>query len=392
MCVARFQHPTFRNSDETGGINNPLKLLVQPGDGVAPLVKAIDGAKKSVQIVIFRFDRLEIEKALEDAVKRGVAVEALITFTNRGGEKNLRKLEMRFLDRGVTVARTADDLVRYHGKMMIVDGKELHLLAFNYTQIDIERSRSFGVITRDKELVESAVALFDADCKRRPYKPESPRFLVSPLNARQELAKFIEGASKELLIYEVKVSDPEMIRLLEKRAKDGVEIRVIGKMARHSSQISVRKLPKLRLHTRTIIRDRKEIFIGSQSMRELELDSRREIGVIFRAADIAAQLIDVFHEDWKGGVVAADDEADNVTKPPAAKVAKKVAKTISREIAPVGPVVEQVVKEVLKTENDITIDHEEIEESVKIAVKQAVKQAVREAVEDVVEQQLEPEA
>jgi cardiolipin synthase A/B len=391
MCVARFQHPTFRNSDR-GGHRNPLKLLVQPGDGVAPLVKAIEGAKKSIQIVIFRFDRMEVEKALEDAVKRGVAVEALITFTNRGGEKNLRKLEMRFLDRGVTVSRTADDLIRYHGKMMIIDGKELHLLAFNYTQIDIERSRSFGVITRDTELVEAAVALFDADCKRRPYKPESPRFLVSPLNAREELANFIEGANKELLIYDVKVSDTAMTRLLEMRAKDGVEIRVIGKMARHSSQISVRKLPKLRLHTRTIIRDRKEIFIGSQSMRELELDSRREIGIIFRAAEIAGQLIEVFEDDWKGGVVASGDEADDVTKPPAAKVAKKVAKSVSKGMAPVAPVVEQAVKDVLKSDNGVSIDHDEIEESVQIAVKQAVKQAVREAVEDVVEQQLDPEA
>ena len=369
-----------------------MKLLVQPGDGVAPLVKAIEGAKKSIQIVIFRFDRLEIEKALEDAVKRGVSVEALITFTNRGGEKNLRKLEMRFLDRGVTVARTADDLVRYHGKMMIIDGKELHLLAFNYTQLDIERSRSFGVITRDKELVEEAGALFDADCKRRRYKPGSSRFLVSPLNAREELAAFIQAAKKELLIYEVKVSDPAMIRLLEEQAKTGVEVRVIGKMTRHSSQISVRKLPKLRLHTRTMIRDKKEIFIGSQSMRELELDSRRELGVIFRDQELAERLITVFEDDWKGAIVATGDEADDVTKPPAAKVAKKVAKKVSKDMAPVAPVVEQAVNEVLRSRNGISIDHDEVEETVKIAVKQAVKQAVREAVEDVVEQQREPEA
>ena len=55
-----------------------MKLLVQPGDGIGPLVKAIEKAKKSIQIVIFRFDRLEVEKALEDAVKRGVAVHALM--------------------------------------------------------------------------------------------------------------------------------------------------------------------------------------------------------------------------------------------------------------------------------------------------------------------------
>jgi phosphatidylserine/phosphatidylglycerophosphate/cardiolipin synthase-like enzyme len=371
-----------------------VNLLVQPGDGVRPLVKAIENARKSVQIVIFRFDRMEVEKALEDAVKRGVSVEALIAFTNRGGEKNLRKLEMRFLDRGVKVARTADDLVRYHGKMMIVDGKELALLAFNYTRIDTVRSRSFGVITRDQQLVEQAIALFEADCNRRPYKPGSSNFLVSPLNARQELAKFIQAAKKELLIYDVRITDPEMIRLLEHRASDGVEIRVIGKMARQNSQISLRKLAKLRLHTRCIVRDRQSAFLGSQSLRELELDARREIGIIFEDDEAIAKMCKIFEVDWKEGVVGedAEDDAENVEKPTAARVAKKVAKSVTKTLPPVAPVVEEAVKDVLHVENGVAIDHDEVEETVKVAVKQAVKQAVREVVEDAVEQQREPEA
>ena len=39
-----------------------VKLIIQPGDGVAPVVKAITKAKKTVDIVIFRFDRAEIEE------------------------------------------------------------------------------------------------------------------------------------------------------------------------------------------------------------------------------------------------------------------------------------------------------------------------------------------
>ena len=141
---------------------SPMKLLVQPGDGVAPLVQGINKAQSSIEILIFRFDRLEIEAALVNAVNRGVSVRALIAYTNRGGEKSLRALEMRLLGAGVTVARTADDLVRYHGKMMIVDGRELYLMAFNLTNLDIERSRSFAVVTDDKETVQEAIKLFDA--------------------------------------------------------------------------------------------------------------------------------------------------------------------------------------------------------------------------------------
>ena len=105
---------------------------------------AIEAAKTSVEILIFRFDRGEMERALIAAAKRGVFVHALIAYTNRGGEKNLRDLEMRLLAAGVTVARHADNLIRYHGKMLIVDRSVLYLLGFNFTYIDIEHSRSSG--------------------------------------------------------------------------------------------------------------------------------------------------------------------------------------------------------------------------------------------------------
>src|SRR5438309_7265063 len=120
--------------------------MIQPEGGIEPILEAMRNAKKSIQILIFRIDRSEIEKALVDAAQRGVAVHALIAWTNRGGDKNLRRLEARLLERGVTVARTSDDLVRYHGKMFVIDGKTLYLLAFNFTHMDIGLSRSFGWI------------------------------------------------------------------------------------------------------------------------------------------------------------------------------------------------------------------------------------------------------
>ena len=63
------------------------------------------------------------------------------------GVKGLRQLELRMLDAGVTVSRTAGDLVRYHGKMMIVDREELYVNGFNFTARDLA-SRSFGLVTR----------------------------------------------------------------------------------------------------------------------------------------------------------------------------------------------------------------------------------------------------
>src|SRR6185436_17007203 len=161
-----------------------MKLITQPDDGIAPIVTGIKQAQKTIDVMIFRLDRPDIAKALEAAVGRGVAVRALIAHKNSGGEKSLRKLEMQLLEQGVTVSRTADDLVRYHGKMMIVDGRVLHVYGFNFTVLDIEKSRSFGVITRNKKLLHEASKLFEADVNRQPYNACYGRFLASPENSR----------------------------------------------------------------------------------------------------------------------------------------------------------------------------------------------------------------
>src|SRR5215467_492778 len=123
-----------------------MKLIVQPDAGIVPIISAIRRARKSIDILIFRLDRMEIARELQAAVTRGVHVRALTAHQNRGGTKSLRKLEMELLAGGVTVSRTAADLVRYHGKMMIIDGRLLHVYGFNFSSLDIAKSRSFGVI------------------------------------------------------------------------------------------------------------------------------------------------------------------------------------------------------------------------------------------------------
>ncbi len=363
-----------------------LKLLVQPGDGVAPLVEAINSAKSRVEIAIFRFDRGEIEKALENAASRGVFVHALIAYTNRGGERNLRKLEMRLLAAGITVARTADDLIRYHDKFLIIDRRELFVLSFNFTHLDIDHSRCFGLVTTTPKVVAEAVKLFEADTKRQPYVPGLSTFVVSPLNARKELSAFLKGAKKELLIYDPEISDPAILRILDARAQAGVEIKVIGRVSRNDSKFAVRKLSIMRLHTRTIIRDGKQSFIGSQSLREIELGSRREVGVIFRDKKIVNALTKIFQDDWDAIERASHQPAQQPVERPdvadPAKVAKKVAKAVTKDLPPVAPVLRVLVRELVGDTTGIELDPAVVEQS----VKQAVKEAVRDAVETVVEQ------
>jgi len=362
-----------------------VRLLIQPKDGVLPIVKAIASAKSSVEIVIFRFDQREVERALANAVSRGIFVHALIAHTNRAGEEGLRKLEMRLLAAGVTVARTADDLVRYHDKYLIIDHRELYLLAFNYTHLDIEHSRSFGIVTRSRELVREAMKLFEADTKRHPYEPGLDAFVVSPVNARQQLAKLIASAHKELIIYDPKISDPAMMNALAARAKAGVSIRILGQLTRRIPGVSVRKLRQIRLHTRTIVRDNHVAFIGSQSLRALELDERRETGVVFRYPNVVSQLVRTFDEDWAGAEQAEEQAAKDAGAEPVVKLARKVAKALTKELPPVAAVLEGAVRDVLGNGVQVELDAKEVESIVKDAVKAAVADAVRDVVEDAVD-------
>lgn len=359
-----------------------MKLLVQPGSGVQPLVDAIEGAKHRIEIVIFRFDRQEIENALFRAVHRGVFVHALIAYTNRGGHRSLRHLEMRLLAKGVNVARTADDLVRYHSKFMIIDSRELWVLAFNFTVLDMEHSRSFAVVTRDSALVAEAVKLFEADSQRKPYEAKHPEFVVSPVNARAELSSFIRNAEKQILIYDPKVAEPGIIRLLEERSRAGLDVRIIGKVV-HGTKLASRDLVPMRLHTRSILRDGNWVFVGSQSLRAAELEVRREVGVIFKDGKIAKEIVAVFEDDWTHS--EDTEHARGEGRPQARKVAKRFARAITNGLPPMGAVLDLIVREMTGPGSHMAVDPDRLERAVKDAVKEAVEESVREAVQEAVD-------
>ena len=363
-----------------------MRLIIEPADGVAPLLSAIRRARKSVEIAVFRLDRKDIETALTAAAARGVRVTALIAFANRGGERNLRRLELRCLAAGITVARTADDLTRYHGKYVLIDRRILFVLSFNFTYLVIDHSRGFGIVTSRQDCLQEAAKLFEADCARTPYSPSVDAFVVSPAHSRRVLGTFLKQAKKELLIYDPKISDREMLGILQARVRAGVEVKVIGQVSGRPP-FDVRKLAGTRLHTRTIIRDRRRAFVGSQSLRAAELDSRREVGLIVRDTKAVKTLIDTFESDWAGTtatsrrVPAAVEDAP--AEGPLASSAKDIAQAVevfTKELQPLVATVKDAVRQaVIKAGDDVLHDKD-----AKVTMKQVVKDAVKEAVKDAV--------
>jgi phosphatidylserine/phosphatidylglycerophosphate/cardiolipin synthase-like enzyme len=360
-----------------------VKLIVEPNDGAGPLVSAIRKAKKSVEVAIFRFHHRAIEAELQAAAARGVKVTVLIASVNRGGVESLRKLELRCLSAGLNVGRTNDDLVRYHDKFIIIDEQILYVLSFNFTHLDIEHSRGFGIVTKNGEWLQDAIALFEADRWRKKFTPRSDRFVVSPCNARKALGSFLRRAQKQLLIYDPKISDKEMLDILRARAKANVEIRVIGRVAA-GFELEARKLAPVHLHTRTIIRDRYQAFIGSQSLRASELDRRRELGLIIRDVKTVKKLAEVFEADWnrsngkpKKIEVEREDQPRKVRKEE-----KDTSEVLVEQLDPLTATLKRTVKRVVLGAGEEALEEKEVKATVKKAVKKAVKEAIHEVTQE----------
>src|SRR4030095_3766996 len=114
-------------------------------------------------------------------------------------------------------------------------------------------------------------------------------------------------------IYDAQISDNLILRVIQDRARAGVEIRVIGKIEKSVQGVESRKLYDMRLHVRAMIRDGGTAFVGSQSMRKLELDGRREIGLIVNDSRIAKKMAAVFEAAWALALAngrAADKEKE----------------------------------------------------------------------------------
>jgi len=140
------------------------------------------------------------------------------------------------------------------------------------------------------------------------------------------------------------------------------------------------RIAPIRLHVRGMVRDGKEAFLGSMSMRRLELGARREIGVFFRDPKCVKQMAGVFESDWAASspALSGDLLAAALDKP-----AKKVAKVVAKKIA-VKPVVEELLDRIMDSSKDMPFEPEEVAETVREAFREEVHDAVVNALREVV--------
>jgi len=296
---------------------NNLSLIIQPGDSFFPIVDAIDSATQNIKMTIFRMDDPIVRDAMSYAVARGVKVQALVAPSSKGWNKRNKKLADDLSKLGIEVRMTKsrkEKIKRYHYKMMTIDDLQSLVLTFNPTQKNLHYARDFGLLIRDQEITTELNRLFEADWHGNVFKPKDLPLVISPYNSRKKLIELLESAERSIRILDAKVEDQQVMGLLLRKASTGCDVRLISRDTFYDQVVpnfSVKKLARYKLHAKCVIVDGRRFFVGSQNLRAVSLDRRREVGIIVEDDATSRRIERVFDEDWVNATeMAAVTEAN----------------------------------------------------------------------------------
>ena len=177
-------------------------------------------------------------------------------------------------------------------------------------------ARDFGLLIKDQEITQELNRLFDADWHAEEFKPKALPLVISPYNSREKLIELLSSAKHSIRIMDAKVEDQQVMGILLRKASRGVDVRVISRDTFYDEVVQnfhVKKLARFKLHAKCIVVDGTYFFVGSQNLRQVSLDSRREVGVIVEDPAMARRIERVFDEDWTSATEMASVIEANAT-------------------------------------------------------------------------------
>jgi phosphatidylserine/phosphatidylglycerophosphate/cardiolipin synthase-like enzyme len=140
-------------------VSPPIEVHFSPKGGCTEaVVRELNAAKSTVLMQAYSFTSVPIAKALVDAHKRGVKVQAIIDKSQRSEKYS----ELDFLvDAGIPTQIDTKHAIA-HNKIMVIDGQTVITGSFNFTkQAETSNAENLLVI-RDKALADKYTANWQA--------------------------------------------------------------------------------------------------------------------------------------------------------------------------------------------------------------------------------------
>ncbi|HJS84001.1 MAG TPA: phospholipase D-like domain-containing protein [Acetobacteraceae bacterium] len=303
-------------------VHSSTRVLVQPEDGIGPVVEMIDAARHGILIKMFSFTAPALIAAVIGAHRRGVPVQVMLNPARSSGTRANDETFARLTEAGIATRWGNPKFAVTHEKSMVVDDRTALIATFNFGDKYFSKTRDYGLVVEDPLVVREIIGGFQADWNRTPFpessgteKSHSP-LLWSNHNARLVIAEFIDAAQHTLRVQHPKFVDAVILdRLLDAKAR-GVDVRVLCG-GRHGisdydlldtfsslrilrrSDIRVHRQAGLTLHAKLILADGERAIVGSMNIDRSAFDLRRELGAVIASPAAVSRLRQVFHDDWE---------------------------------------------------------------------------------------------
>ena len=270
------------------------RLIVSIEQRREAVLDVIRQARHRITLSLFRCTDEGVFAELAAAKRRGVDVEGLVTSRAKGGKKKLAKLWSTLERTGASVKPYTDPVVKYHAKYLVADDGPALVTSLNFTKKCFHKTCDAIVLTHDPAVVSGLRQLMEADCGRLTLPPNiTERLIIGPERARRQLTQLIEGARSSIRIIDAKLSDPDLVALLNERRAGGLTVDVY----------SSKRLGDLKSHGKVMLIDDKQVVVGSLALAALSLDFRREVAIVVDEPSAVAEAVELF----RGLAAAAAD-------------------------------------------------------------------------------------
>jgi phosphatidylserine/phosphatidylglycerophosphate/cardiolipin synthase-like enzyme len=263
----------------------PDRLVTSVDDRRAALVDVIRQTRSRITLSLFRCNDEAIFTELTAATARGVLVEILVTSRAKGGRKRKQKLWRMLEETGASITAYTDAVVKYHPKYLVADQGPAIVASLNFTRKCFSKTCDALVITHDPEVVSGLRRLWEADRDRVPMPEDlTERLIVGPERARRQFTALIGRARTSIRLIDAKLSDPELVSVLNARRAEGLTVEVF----------SGKRVGELKSHGKIMLIDDQTVVVGSLALAALSLDFRREVALRVDEPSAVADAIELF--------------------------------------------------------------------------------------------------
>jgi cardiolipin synthase len=249
------------------------------------LLDVIRQARSRITLSLFRCNDDQIIAELTAAAARGVVVEVLVTSRAKGGRRRKQKLWRALEQTGASLSAYTDPVVKYHAKYLVADEGPAVVASLNFTRKCFRKTCDALVVTYDPAVVSDLRRLWAADRDRRPMPEDlTERLIVGPERARRQFTALIAGARTSIRLIDAKLSDPELISVLNARRVEGLTIELF----------SGKRVGDLKSHGKMLLVDDETVVVGSLALAALSLDFRREVAIVVHEPSAVAEAVELF--------------------------------------------------------------------------------------------------